>query len=121
MTAATAPAAESFLPLRPVEFQILLSLSAGERHGYAILLEAEDRGEGAAVPGLATLYRGLRRLERDGLIRPAPNDASETDDRRRPYAMTELGRAVAVLEARRLETQVRDARGTLLKETGSAR
>jgi len=35
---------ERFLPLRPVEFDVLLSLAAGERHGYGIIQDAEARG-----------------------------------------------------------------------------
>jgi hypothetical protein len=34
---------DSFLPLRPVEFNILLSLAAGERHGYGIIRDIEAR------------------------------------------------------------------------------
>ena len=46
---------DAFLPLRAVEFQIVLRLSEGDKHGYAIIQDARDRGGGAAVPGLATL------------------------------------------------------------------
>lgn len=91
------------LPLRPVEFQVLVILGDGERHGYAILQEAEERGQGRAVPGLATLYRAIRRLEHRGLIaRCASVERSADDDRRRPYGLTEAGRAVAAAETRRL-------------------
>ena len=37
------------LPLRRVEFHILLSLAAGERHGYGIIQDIEARDE-KAVP-----------------------------------------------------------------------
>jgi DNA-binding PadR family transcriptional regulator len=98
----------NYLPLRAVEFQIALTLSRGARHGYAIIQDAEDRGEGRAVPGLATLYRALRRMEGQGLIERAPVDDA-VDERRRPYRLTALGRAVAEAEAHRLELQVRAA------------
>ncbi|HSR40854.1 MAG TPA: PadR family transcriptional regulator [Longimicrobiales bacterium] len=110
---------ESFLPLRPVEFQVVAILATGPRHGYAILQEAEDRGEGRAVPGLATLYRGLRRLEGEGLIeRCDPGD--DEDERRRTYALTALGRRVAAAEARRLSGLVDLTRtaGLLAPEDG---
>ena len=95
---------ESFLPLRPVEFQILASLSRGERHGYAILQDIEVRGEGRAVPGMATLYRAILRLEQDGLIARVKGDTEASDDeRRRTYTLTPLGRSVVVAEACRLE------------------
>ena len=34
---------EDFLPLRPVEFEVLLVLAEGDSHGYAIMNEAERR------------------------------------------------------------------------------
>jgi DNA-binding PadR family transcriptional regulator len=104
---------ERFLPLRPVEFEILLSLAAGERHGYGIIQDAEARGLGA-IPDVGTLYRALRRLQDQGLIgesgrRPAP-DAQE--ERRNYYKLTALGRRVAQGEARRLVALMRAARSS---------
>lgn len=99
----------TFLPLRAVEFQIVLSLSEGDKHGYAIIQDARDRGEGAAVPGLATLYRALRRLESEGLVeRTGGQDLAE--ERRRTLRLTLLGRRVAQAEARRLSRMIRAAR-----------
>jgi DNA-binding PadR family transcriptional regulator len=98
---------DQFLPLRPVEFQVLASLSQGDRHGYAILQEIEERGEGGAVPGLATLYRAIVRLEKETLICRTENGAAAVDDeRRRVYGITPLGKAVVEAEARRLAPMV---------------
>jgi DNA-binding PadR family transcriptional regulator len=109
---------ESLLPLRPVEFHILLSLAGGERHGYGILQDARERGE--AVPDIGTLYRALARMVDQGLIeggdrRPAPEAGQE---RRNYYRITEVGLRVAKAEARRLEALTREARlgGLLPKE-----
>ena len=55
------------LPLRPVEFHILLSLAAGERHGYGIIQDIEARGE-SSVPDVGTMYRALARMVEAGLI-----------------------------------------------------
>jgi DNA-binding PadR family transcriptional regulator len=110
-----------FLPLRPVEFDILLSLAAGERHGYGIIQDAEQRGL-ADPPDVGTLYRGLRRLEDQGLIRPSGRRAASdpNDDRRNYYAITALGRRVARAEAERMEALARAARSTgLLGATAS--
>ncbi|MGH7576385.1 MAG: PadR family transcriptional regulator [Longimicrobiales bacterium] len=110
--------AGDFLPLRPVEFHVLLSLTAGERHGYGIIQDANRRGERMA-PDVGTLYRALRRMKEQGLIagadrRRAP-DAG--DERRTYYRITALGRQVARTEARRLEALTRAARtGGLLEE-----
>jgi DNA-binding PadR family transcriptional regulator len=98
------------LPLRRVEFHILLSLAGGERHGYGIIQDIEARGE-TAVPDVGTMYRALARMVEAGLIeaadrRPAP-DAGE---RRNYYRITRAGMRVARADARRLGGLVQAAR-----------
>ncbi len=119
-------AVDGHLPLRPVEFQILLSLSGRELHGYGIIGDAKERGEGAAVPGLATLYRALRRLTKAALIEEAGSPAGAAEGEvaegppRQTFRITDLGRRVAAAEARRLEKQVRAARANrLFDDAGS--
>ena len=97
--------------LRRVEFHILLSLAAGERHGYGIIQDIQARGE-SAVPDVGTMYRALARMVDQGFIeaaarRPAPDAA---DERRNYYRITTLGLRVAREEARRLEALTRAAR-----------
>jgi DNA-binding PadR family transcriptional regulator len=101
---------ERHLPLRSVEFHILLSLAAGERHGYGILKEIEARGETA--PDLGTLYRALARMSESGLIEAsARRPAADLDDERRNYyRITRAGLRVARAEARRLEALTQAAR-----------
>ena len=41
------PSPKDFLPLKPVEFLILMTVAAGERHGYGIMLDIAERTEGA--------------------------------------------------------------------------
>ncbi len=109
---------DDFLPLRPVEFHILLSLARGARHGYGIIQDAEARSD-APVPDVGTLYRALRRFRERGLIEDADAPASEAaagDDRRNYYRITDLGLRVARGEARRLETLTRAARAGGLLE-----
>src|SRR4029450_2054309 len=53
--------------LRPVEFHILISLAAGERHGYGIIRDIEARGDDA-VPDVGTMYRALARMVESGLV-----------------------------------------------------
>lgn len=90
----------AFLPLEPRAFEILLALTDGDRHGYAILKVLESRG----VPLAASLlYRKIRRMMQQGLIagseaRPDPGD----DARRRYYRLTSLGRTVVRAEAARI-------------------
>lgn len=112
----------ALVPVRPVEFQILLSLCQGERHGYGIILDTEERTAGTVRLDVATLYRALRRLEAAGLVRPAEGPPREEGDRRRrDYAVTPLGRRVAEAEAVRLAELVRAARrADLLDGVGPA-
>lgn len=105
-------AIRSFLPLRPVEFHVLLSLAAGERHGYGILQDAEERGERIDV---GTLYRALARLADRGWIEPGASDPA--DERRNNYRITQRGLEAGRAEAARLASLTRAARlGGLLAE-----
>lgn len=103
------------LALRPVEFHILLSLAAGERHGYGIILDIQGRGD-AAVPDVGTMYRALARMVEGGLIQAAARravpDASPdaNNERRNYYRITDAGVRVARAEVRRLEALMRAAR-----------
>lgn len=110
-------APEAFLPLRPVEFHVLLSLAASDRHGYGIIRDAEERAGVANVLDVGTLYRALRRMQDQGLIDDAPRRrAPESDERRTYYRITPLGLRVARAEARRLAALTRAAHLTGLLE-----
>ena len=107
---------DDYIPLRPVEFEILLVLTAGDSHGYGIIKEAEERSEGRTRIETGTLYRALRRLTDAGLVEPSNRRVvSDLDDERRRYfAITPFGRGVAAIEARRLAAQVDAARARAL-------
>jgi DNA-binding PadR family transcriptional regulator len=103
---------DSFLPLQPYEFQVLMVLSEEERHGYGIRRATLERTGGKLRLDPGVLYRTLRRLQEAGLTaesdkRPA---ADLDDQRRRYYGLTELGRRVAAAEAERLEDLIGRAR-----------
>jgi DNA-binding PadR family transcriptional regulator len=99
---------DSFLPLTPVAFEILLALADGERHGYSILQEVETRSGGAVSLHAGTL---ARLLESDLLEElRTPPDPSSDDERRRYYRLTTRGIAVARAEVGRLEGQLAAAR-----------
>jgi DNA-binding PadR family transcriptional regulator len=115
----------SFLPLTPFAFQVLLALADGERHGYAIIKEVEERSGGSVRLRTGTLYTLLQRLLEEQLIgeqgsTPEPargatppseaGPAARADSRRRYYRLTALGDAVLRAEAQRLEGLIGDAR-----------
>ena len=108
--------AESFLPLTPVAFEILLALADGEQHGYSIMREVERRSAGAVILHPGTLYRALARLLESGLIEELEDrpDPAHDDERRRYYQLTPGGIAVARLEAGRLASQLAAARARKL-------
>ena len=103
---------ESFLPLTPVAFEILLALAEGERHGYEIMIEIERRSAGRISPNPGTLYRALDRLVQEGLLTSAVR--SVEGESRRVFSLSALGRAVAEAEAARLSDQVLAARSVRL-------
>jgi DNA-binding PadR family transcriptional regulator len=103
-----------------MEFEILLSLADGDRHGYAILQDIAARSEGVtARPG--TLYRAVSRLLQSELIEEveASSRSRQSDERRRYYSLTTEGRRVAEAEAQRLARQVRAARSRKLLKSGA--
>jgi DNA-binding PadR family transcriptional regulator len=106
---------DAHLPLRPVEFNILLSLAAGERHGYGIIQDIEARGD-SAVPDVGTMYRALARMVESGLIEAA-RSTDPADERRNCYRITDRGLRVGKAEARRLQALTHAARiGGLLEK-----
>jgi DNA-binding PadR family transcriptional regulator len=109
-------------PLTPAEFEVLLALADGEKHGYAIL-KAIARGGGSGLSlGPATLYTIIRRFVTSGLIEESSRrpDAALDDERRRYYRLTETGREVARAEVGRMESTLASARARLRPGKGRA-
>ena len=103
---------ESYLPLTPALFHVLLALADGDKHGYAILKDVTLRTGGEVRLSTGTLYGVIKRLLQDGMIeesrrRPA---AKNDDERRIYYHLTPLGQQVAAAEAERHEKVVALAR-----------
>ena len=105
-------APETFLPLHPLEFRILMILVEGAAHGYAVVQEIEERGDlpGKVYP--ANLYRRIRDLLAKGLLEDAHAvEEPSADARRRYFRLTGLGHEVARAEAHRMEELLGEARG----------
>jgi len=101
--------AREYLPLTPATFHILATIAAGPMHGYAIKREVEGRTDGVVRLGAGTLYTGIQRMEREGLLAesPPPQESShDAGSRWRFYTITDLGRAVLDLEIARLESDL---------------
>jgi len=106
---------EDFLPLHPFDLRILLVLAEGPAHGYPIIRVIEERDGSWKRVLPANLYRRLRDMRTRGLVQEVdpPEGAPDDERQRRTYALTELGRRVAVAEARRIDELVADAKRVL--------
>jgi DNA-binding PadR family transcriptional regulator len=91
---------------------VLLALSEGPKHGYAIMTEALGLTGEPLGPG--TLYATLARLEARGLIEALP-----AEDRRRPYRLTGAGAEVLRAHLEGLSGIVRTGLARLRRSEGT--
>jgi DNA-binding PadR family transcriptional regulator len=100
---------ESFLPLKPHWFHVLLSLSDQDQHGYGIMQDVLERTDGKVRLWPPTLYGTIKRLIDEELIEASDTrPVAELDDsRRRYYRLTNLGRRVLAGECARLKDLIR--------------
>ena len=108
--------------LKPLVFEILLALAAGEQHGWALVRDLELRIGQPILPG--NFYRTLRALVADGLVEEVDNppqtriaalpETGLNADRRRYLRLTPRGRTVASAEAKRLDALVTESRARRL-------
>lgn len=104
------------LPLTEATFFILLSLSPGRKHGYAILKDVQALSHNRVVLSTGTLYGSLKRLLEQGWIVRVEEPGVPNNGRgRKAYALTDLGRRVLNAETERLQTLVRAARNRAVK------
>lgn len=111
---------QELLPLTPAVFHILLALTDGERHGYAIMQEVVRNSDGQLRMGPGTLYGTVKRLLGNRLIEESDErpDPTLDDERRRYYRLTGFGARVVAAEVRRMEGLVKTARARrLIAET----
>ncbi|MEV4782330.1 PadR family transcriptional regulator [Burkholderia sp. LMU1-1-1.1] len=96
-----------YLPLSEATFYVMLALNE-PLHGYAIMQKVEAMSDGSVTLGPGTLYGVFGALEKQALIVKVAEA-----ERRKVYALTELGRAVLGEQVRRLEIMVGNARALL--------
>jgi DNA-binding PadR family transcriptional regulator len=95
---------DALLPLPLPLFHMLLALSEGERHGYALKREILRRTGGKMNLGSGALYGSINKMLEQGLIEESGDrpDPHLDDERRRYYRVTPLGLRVAQAEAVRM-------------------
>lgn len=99
---------EGHEPLTPAVLHVLLALSDGPLHGYAVMRRVEEESGVRMGPG--TVYGTLERLESAGLVRDAGED--NADPRRRSrFGLTSAGRGVLGEEAVRIHRLAALTRG----------
>ncbi len=111
------------LPLTPPVFNILVALTAKERHGYSIMQDVAHQTRGALQLGPGTLYGCLKRMLAAGLVEESARrpDPDLDDERRRYYRITDLGKRAVRAEAERLAQAVSVAQARRLVATRGAR
>jgi PadR family transcriptional regulator PadR len=101
MTADTEPGG---LVQGTLQMLILKTLTLEPLHGYGIGVRLEQIGGGALRVNAGSLFPGLRRLERDGLIEGEWR-VSENNRRAKYYRLTAQGRTRLTRETRQWEAQ----------------
>jgi DNA-binding PadR family transcriptional regulator len=100
---------QNLLPLTEASFYILLSLSTGRKHGYAILKDVSALSDETLQLSTSTLYGALGRMQEQSLIErvengPGPNNGPGLP--RKAYQLTDLGRRMLEAEMVRLRRLV---------------
>jgi DNA-binding PadR family transcriptional regulator len=90
--------------MAPHSFQILLSLLDGDKHGYSIIKDIEERSGGKILLGTSTVYAAIKRMVMHGILRESdsPPDTVSGGPKRRYYGITPFGRQVARAEGVRI-------------------
>ena len=100
------------LPLPVSQLHILLALTTGDKHGYAIMKEIEAFTGGVVTMGPGTLYGAVKQMLKSGLIAESSErpDPDLDDERRRYYHLTDLGVRTLEAEVIRMEQLTLTAR-----------
>lgn len=112
---------EELIPLREPTTLILLALSTGKKHGYAILKDVGMLSQGRISLSTGTLYGALARLLDQGVIqKSAGDDGQDPEDdgaaggrARKYYELTPHGRRLLEAELGRMEALLAAARREL--------
>ncbi len=97
----------SSLPLTEATFFILLCLSTGPKHGYAIMKGVNQMSRGRITFSTGTLYGALKRLlDQQWIARNGEEEEGENSRARKDYELTDLGREVFNAEVTRMKDVV---------------
>jgi DNA-binding PadR family transcriptional regulator len=100
------PDPRTFLPLKPVDLELLLALAEQDLHGYGLVQAISEHTDGLVVLDPGNLYRVIKRLLADGLIAESGRENTDAGERRKYYRITPLGGRVLTQELQRLRRLV---------------
>lgn len=98
---------KKYIPMTETTYYTLLSVITA-RHGYAIMQFVSELTQGRIQLGTGTLYTMVGRLTTDGIV-----NIELTEDGKKAYKLTEVGRELLETETKRLENQLEDGIKTL--------
>ena len=93
-------------PLSESTLFIMLSLSTGPLHGYAIMKDVLSISRGRVNLTAGTLYGALKRLLTQGWIERVPDDDAESANPglpRKAYRLSDIGRDMLQAETERVQ------------------
>lgn len=96
------------LPLTEATFFILLSLSSGKKHGYAIMKDVERLSDGRVSMSTGTLYGALTRMLDQGWIERV-DEPQQGARPRNSYVLSGVGTQIMQAETERLMSLVQAA------------
>ena len=92
--------------LSPPVFDLLVALSHGPQHGYALMKRIEAAHGGRYKPSPGVIYSNLQRLVDGGWAQETAAPAGSTDERRKHYRITEQGRQAARAHCAQAQAQL---------------
>jgi DNA-binding PadR family transcriptional regulator len=96
-----------YIPLSEASYYVLVALTE-PLHGYVIMQKVELISEGTVTIGPGTLYGAFATLEKQGLIIKV-----KEEERRKSYALTDLGKIVLAEQIRRLAIMFKNGQAAL--------
>ena len=103
-----------------LDYHVLLALSSGPMHGYAIKDAVAEDSDGSQAPLAGTLYRVIARLITEGLVRETSSGGNvvHPGHARRYYTLSAAGRRVLAEQARQLKEAAARAERRLSGNSG---
>jgi DNA-binding PadR family transcriptional regulator len=101
-----APDPRRFLPVKPVDLELLLALADRELHGYGLVQAISEHTDGLLELDAGNLYRVIKRLLAEGLVAESDRQTDDRGERRKYYRLTSLGGRVLAMELARLRQLV---------------